>query len=181
MDLQAGGCFEHAGFLGRTDAVHDACPLRPGTRVRPCDLDGRASVRRRAPGCFFVGLLLFRTCCPRMAGTWLLNGVRQMPQIIPAGGDMDRLADCRLDPIRNLLAGPFSLVVWWRLKPQIQRAALDLVEQKGPVRATRTTVCQSIWPLGVVQRDGVGEPARTALHDASDLTSAARFRLAEQK
>ncbi|WP_407571765.1 hypothetical protein [Deinococcus altitudinis] len=82
---------------------------------------------------------------------------------------MDWLAECRLDPICDLLARPFPLVVWRRLKAQIQRFTLDLVEQKGPVGAARTTVYQYIWPLSVVQREGVGEPTRTALHDATSL------------
>ena len=94
---------------------------------------------------------------------------------------MDRLAQRRFDPICNLLARPFSLVVWRRLKAQIQRFTLDLVEQKGPVGATRTTVCQTVWSLSVVQRDRIDEPRWTSLHDASDLTAGPRFRLAEQE
>ncbi len=90
-----------------------------------------------------------------MTGTRLLNGVRKATEINPARRDVHRLAQGRFDPVRDLLACPFPLVVWRRLEAQIQRFTLDLVEQKRMVGATRTTVCQTVRTLGVVQGDGV--------------------------
>ena len=83
-----------------------------------------------------------------MTGPRLLDGVRQTPQVVPTGGDMDRLTERHLDPVRDLLARPFPVVVWWGLEAQIQRFTLDFVEQKGMVGATRTTVCQTASNLG---------------------------------
>ena len=42
----------------------------------------------------------------------MLNGVREETKVIPTGGDMDRLTERLLDPIRDFLARPFALVVW---------------------------------------------------------------------
>ena len=47
-----------ARFLGRTDAVHDACPLRPETTVRQAEPARPPSRFRRASGFFFEGVLL---------------------------------------------------------------------------------------------------------------------------
>ena len=41
----------------------------------------------------------------------MLNGVREETKVIPTGGDMDRLTERRLDPIRDLLARPFPLEI----------------------------------------------------------------------
>ena len=116
-----------------------------------------------------------------MVGTRLLNGIRQAPQVVPAGGDVDRLTEGRLDEVGDLLACPFPLVVWRRLKSQIQRFALDLVEQKRVAGTTRATVCQTVRALGVVQRDGVGQPTWTSLHDARHVAACPEFRLAKEE
>ena len=116
-----------------------------------------------------------------MTGPRLLDGVRQAPQVVPTGGDMDRLTERRLNPVRDLPACPFPVVVWWGLEAQIQRFTLDFVEQKGMVGATRTTVCQTVGTLGVVQRDGVGQPRWTSLHDARHVAACPEFRLAEEE
>ena len=34
-------------------------------------------------------------------------------KVVPARRDMHGLTQGRLDPIRDLLAGPFPVVVWW--------------------------------------------------------------------
>ena len=47
-----------------------------------------------------------------MTGTRLLNGVREETKVVPARRDMHGLTQGRLDPIRDLLAGPFPVVVW---------------------------------------------------------------------
>lgn len=47
-----------------------------------------------------------------MTGTRLLNGICEAPQVVPTGGDMDRLTERRLDPVCDLLARPFPFVVW---------------------------------------------------------------------
>ncbi len=49
------------------------------------------------------------------------------------------------------------------------------------VGATWTTVCQTVRTLGVVQRNGVGEPTGTPLNDAGHLTACPGFRLAEKE
>ena len=49
------------------------------------------------------------------------------------------------------------------------------------VRATRTTVCQTVGPLSVVQRNGVGQPRWTSLHDARHITACSELRLAEEE
>ena len=49
------------------------------------------------------------------------------------------------------------------------------------VGATRTTVCQTVRTLGVVQRGGVGEPAGTPLNDAGHLTACSGFGFAQEK
>ena len=61
---------------------------------------------------FFVRFLLFRSGRLGMTGPRLLNGIRQAPQVVPTGGDMDRLTERRLDPVCDLLARPFPFVVW---------------------------------------------------------------------
>ena len=61
---------------------------------------------------FFVRLLLFWSGRLGMTGTRLLNGVREATEIIPARRDVHRLAQGRFDPVRDLLACPFPLVVW---------------------------------------------------------------------
>ena len=94
---------------------------------------------------------------------------------------MHWLAQRSLDPVRDLLARPCSFIVWWGLEAQIQRFTLDLVEQKGMVGATRTTVCQTVGPLRVVQRNSVSQPRWTSLHDARHITACSEFRLGEQE
>ena len=66
-----------------------------------------------------------------MTGTWLLHGIREATEVIPAGRDVHRLAQGRFDPVGDLLARPLPVVVWWCLEAQIQRFPLDLVEQEG--------------------------------------------------
>ena len=116
-----------------------------------------------------------------MMGPRLLNGVGEAPQVVPARRDVHRLAQRGLDPVRDLLARPFPLVVWWGLEAQIQRFTLALVEQKGMTGSARTTVCQTMRPVGVVQRDGVGQPRWTSLHDARHVAARPECRLAEEE
>ena len=116
-----------------------------------------------------------------MTGTRLLHGVRQAPQIVPAGRDVHRLAQRGLNPVGHLLTRPCPLVVWWGLEAEIQRCALDLVEHKRVAAATRTPVRQTLGTLGVVQRDGVSEPRWTSLHDACHVAACSGFGLAEEK
>ena len=61
---------------------------------------------------FFVRFLLFCTRGLGMTGTRLLNGVREGTKVVPARRDMHRLTQGRLDPIHDLLAGPFPVVAW---------------------------------------------------------------------
>ena len=49
------------------------------------------------------------------------------------------------------------------------------------VGATRTTVCQTVRTLGVVQGDGVSEPTGTPLNDAGHLTACSWFRFAQEE
>ncbi len=73
------------------------------------------------------------------------------------------------------------MVIWRRLEAQIQRFTLDLVQQKGMVGATWTTVWQTVRTGGVVQHDGLAEPAGTPLNDARHVAARPRFRLAEEE
>ena len=118
-------------------------------------------------------------------GTRLLNGVGEATEVIPARHDVHQLAQRCLDLVSNLLARPFPVVVWRGLEAQIQRLALDLVKERGVVGVTWTTVRQTVRTLGVtlgvVQHDGVGEPAGSALNDAGHLTACSGFRFAEEE
>ena len=49
------------------------------------------------------------------------------------------------------------------------------------VGATRTTVCQTVRTLGVVQGDGVSEPIGTPLNDAGHLTACSWFGFAQEE
>ena len=61
---------------------------------------------------FFVRLLLFWSGRLGMTETRLLNGVRKATEIIPARRDVHQLTQGRFNPVRDLLACPFPLVVW---------------------------------------------------------------------
>lgn len=67
------------------------------------------------------------------------------------------------------------------METQIQRFTLDLVKQKRVAGVTRTTIRQPLGTLGVVQRDGVGQPRWTSLHDARHVAPCPEFRLAEKE
>ena len=49
------------------------------------------------------------------------------------------------------------------------------------VGATWTTVCQTVRTLGVVLRNGVGEPTGTPLNDAGHLTACPEFGFAQEE
>ena len=49
------------------------------------------------------------------------------------------------------------------------------------VGATRTTVCQTVRTLGVVQGDGVSKPTGTPLNDAGHLTACSWFGFAQEE